>query len=489
AQEIASGVVKSDANGQFAIDFQALPDARVPKKVQPVFDYAVSVDVTDITGETRSTATTVSVAYSALQVSWGLENDMDLDSLKRVALKAANLADQPLPATGEITLQRLVAPKTPYIQRYWEAPDVATLQKADFKRLFPDYAYMDEDNPAKWDREDYLISIPFNTANTATVNLQNGRVQPGYYWVKLSTKDAYGEPVTLEKVLRVYDSKQPLTRFALPDHFVEKNRLEPGETARIWWGSTAASLLHVLYLRTDPDRPQPARWLSVRGAERVEMPIQEADRGGIALQSVAVLNNRIYGPAQIRIEVPWSNKDLIVSYETFRDKLAPGQVEEWRIKISGPKKDRVAAEMVAAMYDASLDQFLPHDWQRIGFPQMGYVEVLRNAAGFHAEQGYGQTINGQGEVDVKNRQYPLFNWFDFPFWGGPRRHMKMAAMTMARSRAPHEEMAMADMETVREESAQAVAGGMDIKFDMAYGNAAPPPPPAPAPAPAPPASI
>ena len=78
-----------------------------------------------------------------------------------------------------------------------------------------------------------------------------------------------------------------------------------------------------------------------------------------------VKNNRIYGVSTLNINIPWSTKDLNISYETFRDKLAPGQKEEWRIKISGPKKDKVAAEMVAAMYDASLDQFLPHNWSRI----------------------------------------------------------------------------------------------------------------------------
>jgi len=50
-----------------------------------------------------------------------------------------------------------------------------------------------------------------------------------------------------------------------------------------------------------------------------------------------------------------------------------GQSEEWRIKIAGPKGEKVAAEMVAAMYDASLDAFRPHAWT---FPANS-VTVLR----------------------------------------------------------------------------------------------------------------
>ncbi len=55
-------------------------------------------------------------------------------------------------------------------------------------------------------------------------------------------------------------------------------------------------------------------------------------------------------------EVPWFNKRLTIKYGTFRDKTLPGSQEEYRVKISGLNQDKIAAEMVAAMYDASLDR-------------------------------------------------------------------------------------------------------------------------------------
>ena len=60
--------------------------------------------------------------------------------------------------------------------------------------------------------------------------------------------------------------------------------------------------------------------------------------------------------------MPWSNKELKIDYATFRDKTLPGSNEKWTIKISGAKGDKVAAEMLASMYDASLDQFKLHQW-------------------------------------------------------------------------------------------------------------------------------
>jgi hypothetical protein len=53
---------------------------------------------------------------------------------------------------------------------------------------------------------------------------------------------------------------------------------------------------------------------------------------------------------------------LKIEYATYRDKTLPGSEEKWKLKISGYKNEMVAAEMLASMYDASLDQFYPHGW-------------------------------------------------------------------------------------------------------------------------------
>ena len=54
-----------------------------------------------------------------------------------------------------------------------------------------------------------------------------------------------------------------------------------------------------------------------------------------------------------------------ISFDTYRDKTLPGSEEKWKVKISGNKGQKVAAEMLASMYDASLDQFKPHSWSSL----------------------------------------------------------------------------------------------------------------------------
>src|SRR5689334_14634691 len=74
-----------------------------------------------------------------------------------------------------------------------------------------------------------------------------------------------------------------------------------------------------------------------------------------------IKHNRYYQLNQT-INVPWSNKDLAIEYATYRDKTLPGSEERWKLRITGYKNEKLAAELLASMYDASLDQFYYHGW-------------------------------------------------------------------------------------------------------------------------------
>lgn len=482
--EIANGTTSTGTDGSFAIEFKAIPDPNIPKKDQPVFDYQVFVDVTDITGETQSNTGNISAGYVALQVTWDLPAEMPLDSFHRVGIHTTNLAGQNQPAQGEISLQRLVAPKQFFKNRLWENPDITTIGQQDFERMFPEFAWKDADDPEKWGREDFTRTVKFNTATDKTLDLHQGRSQEGWYLAKLSTRDAFGEPIEIQRFVRLYTAE---TRFVKPGAAAEKTRLEPGETARFTFGGQPQGL-YFFFAQALHGALQQPEWVSshLRGLSKVEIPVRESERGGFSVHYFCIKNSRLYGVGQIYLDVPWSNKDLNISYETFRDKLAPGQKETWRIKISGPKKDKVAAEMVAAMYDASLDQFRPHQWSGIPYPTY-YSNIYFNASlNFGLNEGQTRWGNQLAE-GVPTRSYRELNWFDFPMWRGryPRRDMGMDAMML--KSAPEGAGAPG---AVLEESVVVSAQRDERQSDSLNGNAAPPAPGAtPLPAKAPPAPI
>ena len=104
-------------------------------------------------------------------------------------------------------------------------------------------------------------------------------------------------------------------------------------------------------------------------------------RGGFSVHVTQVRENRMLQHTH-HVTVPWSNMKLDVKWERFVSKLRPGQEETWTATITGPDAEKAVAEMVATLYDASLDAFAPHHWQR----QFGIYRHDYSSAQFHFRQ-------------------------------------------------------------------------------------------------------
>ena len=94
----------------------------------------------------------------------------------------------------------------------------------------------------------------------------------------------------------------------------------------------------------------------------IEIPIEERHRGGFGVRLTVLRDHQLVTLSQA-VFVPWDDKELKVSFATFRDRLRPGQSETWTVKVEGPKGaslEKAAAELLAYMYDRSLDAFVPH---------------------------------------------------------------------------------------------------------------------------------
>jgi hypothetical protein len=451
AREIAFGTAKTDENGGFEIKFKAEPDLDIPKKELPVFHFEVYVDVTDISGETQSVSSTVDAGYAALNVDWALPAAVHVDSLRKVAIAGSNAAGQPLAVKGDVTFQRLVSPKQAYESRFWDAPDVKAIEKNAFLRDFPLFAWDGEDDPLKWGRVDYLIPFAFDSEKSKTTDLHQGKVPPGHYVAVLQTKDAFGEPIRIEKVVRVFDDAN---QFEKPATAIDLPTAKPGQKATLRFGSDASQHFFYVVCRQDT-RKVVVEHTDARNVQAVTLPIGEDDRGGLSYHWWAVRNNRSYGEFGYEyVNVPWSDKELTLTYETFRDKLAPGQKEEWRVRISGPKKEKVAAEMVATLYDASLDQFAVHTWNKIAWPGLSTALTAMNGGdGFGPSNGSYWRYS-EGSSSEMPRRYPRLDAFGFTAYYGGR-------MLRNRVMLPNAAPAPEGMAMEMEESSTA---GMDIKM-------------------------
>ncbi len=362
--EITNGITETDAKGEFKITFKALPDETVDKKDQPTFYYEVSADITDINGETRSGNTSVAVSYQALQLNINMPETLPADSLKDLKISSTNLNDIFEKAEVNVSITKVQSPTKIFRERYWEMPDQFTMSKIEYESLFPYDIYKDELQKGTWPLGEQLFTKTDSTLENKPFLVSGFSFGAGWYKIVATTKDNYGELVKAEKFIQLTGNSATEKIYDAVKVDVTKGSAEPGEqiSYNIKTGFENIWLIHTLN-KMDKSNNLSFKTISNRQSASFAVSAGEQDRGGMAMSYAFVLHNRIYRGYE-SFSIPWSNKDLNISYETFRDKLLPGAEEKWKVKITGNKGEKVAAEMLAGMYDASLDQFKPHNWYR-----------------------------------------------------------------------------------------------------------------------------
>lgn len=445
SMEITNGELKTDEEGKFEVKFKALPDRAIPTEQKPEFSYTVYVDITDITGETQSKERTVNVGYVSLRVDiWhmfqSIENQcFDFQTFSEVQLQINNLNGVKENANGTLKLEKLNAPKVAYIERYWESSDQRTMDEAAFKKAFPNLAFSNENQPQNWPIEKSIFVEKFDNKDTSIFKLPNEKLEAGWYVMTLSTQDKFGEKIEVKKYFSGYDlSEKSFPMPSLGWHKKEKKQSSsysdyasyaPGEDAGLWFGSSEGPLNVLLEIEKNNEIVC-RKWLSIKELETEFFNIKESHRGGVDYRYSYTLNNRSFNQGGT-INVGW-DKYLNISYGTFRDKLLPGEKEEWILKISGSGKDKYAAEMVAAMYDASLDALAPNYWG-LDMSELwpsNYCYTRFESKGFGVTSGYWLfPPTASSFQNPQERQYKSLNWFNWYMYENYGRRMYK---TMAR---------------------------------------------------------
>jgi hypothetical protein len=382
--EITHGIITTGTDGKFTIRFKAIPDKKINPDFNPLFDYVVQADVSDINGETRSGSKTVTAGYSPIVLKLEVPEKLILDSgLKQISIRTENLNGEFQPAVVELNISSLQPEGRLIRSRYWERPDQFVFSKEEYIRLFPHDEYSNETDPQSWPRKP-AFNRQVQTSENKTPVLEEQNLQPGYYIIEARFRDSAGREVKDERIVEIYDPRSDA--FVKPEYLWNKGTegpVEPGGTATVRVGSFAQAVF--LVQQTDkegrpdgvlPGRRNPSplpetgdpenrfRFVSLnREKKTFSFPVTEEDRGGFGLGFFFVKDNRFFQFQDV-VRVPWSNKELNISYTSSRDKTLPGSQEKWTVKISGSKNEQVAAEVLAGMYDASLDQFRAHEWNK-----------------------------------------------------------------------------------------------------------------------------
>ncbi|MER3497910.1 MAG: alpha-2-macroglobulin [Chitinophagaceae bacterium] len=411
--EIAHGEIKTDKEGKFTIEFTAIPDLTIDKKFDPVFDYTVYTDVTDINGETRSGEETITAGYKSLLLHVTLPKRISTDSLKNISITTTNMAGEFEPATVKVNISKLKEEKRLIRERYWQRPDQFVMSKQEYISLFPHDEYDNETDPKTWAKEKTIFERAAQTDSSSQFPVTNNQFTPGFYSIEVTAKDKDGAEVKDVVFIEVYDEKT--NRLALPEYlWTEGSKpIEPGEKTTIKIGTSAEDVFVIQETdKSTSDKTQTPNYKLSNLSNEIkgfEFGATEAGRGGYGVNFFFVKDNRFYQTNNI-IAVPWTNKELQIEWATFRDKTLPGSEEKWKVKIKGYKNEKVAAEMLASMYDASLDQFRMHAWSKPGiWPYYSSYRSWKSSMNFSEVKANQHAVEQRNWKSLDKRYDELIN--------------------------------------------------------------------------------
>ena len=407
AQEIAHGFAATEADGTFPIQFFAKPDLTVPEKDEPIFRYTIHADVTDTTGETRSSQRSVQVAYTALKANLAAEQ-WQTDA-KDVDVNVTTTTIDGEPQAAKVKLKVFALKQPDKVERaalynpHNHHPSPVVRRSGKIVEPKPDPS-----NPDSWELGQELAAREVSTDDKGK-GLATFKLPAGAYRVMLEGEDRFGKKISSRLPITVLQPDAKKLALKLPNLVrAPKWELEPGQEFAALWGSgydKARAFIEIEHRRkvlqnfwTDPANTQ----------QQVKQAVNEAMRGGFTLRITMVRENRAYLTTH-HVNVPWTNKNLTVKWEHFVSKLEPNRKETFTALITGPDAKRAVAEMVATLYDESLDQYLPHNWMaRFGFFRQDHSNLNAQFENMvkHLQHLHGNWPHKFKSVDVRYRHFP-----------------------------------------------------------------------------------
>ena len=366
-QIVANGTTALAPDGTFTIAFTPAADERLGTSSPGLtYRYRITADVTDEGGETRSAERAFRLGFTAVEATLGLDRGfVGSQQSATMNVTRTDLDGAPAPGAGTWRLVKLVGPAAALLPADILLPPEHDPGKARFQtegdrlrpRWAPDYDVARTMKSWADGGEAGRGTTEHDAKGLATVTLPP--LPPGAWRLKYETVDAFGATfeTSTEFLVAGRDAPVPLAASLV----AERSSVTVGGTARLLARTGLADTSAVLEVWRSGivihRRVLPA------GAPAVqEFPVAEADRGGFTV-TLTVLRDHQAIRLEQSIFVPWDDKELKVEFATFRDLLRPGGKETWTLKVTGPRgKDTAvaASELLAYMYDRSLDVFAPH---------------------------------------------------------------------------------------------------------------------------------
>lgn len=280
-------------------------------RIARFYNIATDITITDVSGETRTAELNVPIGSKATILTCDLPEKALRDSLTTFSFGRRNMAGQDI--TGAITY-RIDGSQQTFTAEANKEMNV-------------------EDSPLK--------------------SLKSGT----------HTIIAVCEGDTLTHVFTIFSLDDEMPCVKTHDWFYQQSEQfnADGKPVSIQIGSSDADV-HVLYTVISGNKVIENGTFDLSNQIVKKAYIYKEEYGNGLLLNFAWVKNGVLYEHKATITRPLPNKDLNVKWVTFRDRLTPGQKEEWTLNITRPDGTAADANLMAVLYDTSLDQIVAHTW-------------------------------------------------------------------------------------------------------------------------------
>ena len=409
-QVLVTGKTVSGDDGSIDISFPALPKPGGNQDL--MYRFEITLAVTDITGERHEASKAISLNRQGYEVMINLDSKIIIDDLRHLLVEAVNADGAGIDVNGEVKIFKLKSPSQNKRERLWEVPDILSIDNESFAKKFPDYLSANQEEISSWPVASTNGTFPVSVSSKLSLDMSSFISSPGHYKIEWTWKNKEGKTLQITQYCMVYDPDKKLPGHDALQVSFEERDYQPGEKISFITATGLDAPPQVIQLVERRLSPLSMRSFSLSDPYDTSIAIDEKDRGGLYVHHLALFNNRFYEHQHL-VRVPWSNKALNVKLSTYRDKMEPGDQETWTITVEGEKKEKVEAEMVLSMYDASLDAFVPHQWHMSLYPSaLSMLQVYSTAPGSSHYRGLSYHWR-QNYRDVPARRYRDINAYGY----------------------------------------------------------------------------
>lgn len=315
------GEAMTDADGKFSVPVHFEIDSDRRESPLWYYTYNIQADVTDGAGETQQANLSLPLGSTSMVLNMdNLPDNLVKEKKLEIKLTAMNLSGEPV--------------DTPVTYQVVEMEEQKDGQEKEGRKVLTGTV----------------------EANKSFVPEAIYALPSGNYRLKLSAKDTQGRECTASKNFLLFSLNDKRPPFVITDWFYQDGlEFDAASPATVYIGSSEKNV-YLLYDVFAGNKRLESKHIQLSDSVvSFRFPYKKEYGDGILVSMVFVKDGRLYSH-NARIMKPAPEKKLQLKWTTFRDKLRPGQQEEWKLTVLYPDGSPAEAEMLATMYDASLDK-------------------------------------------------------------------------------------------------------------------------------------